>query len=271
MFSSFSFIDTSAIWSLEEVLIYWICISVKDGLLDFVCKDRYIFRVEIEHIVDIKIGTASGNYLAAPGRTESIVDKEKKEEISCIDVFVEEKKQWMEPYQCSQKQSKDDQGNTSYYQHLEGTADEIKQIEKKCKKWFYKYRIYSKRWDRSADYRKVFFENTKGPYECRYCHKRISRKYMQIDHIVPVLQAKKNPRARNILKRMHAESVNDLVNLAPCCSRCNRQKGSKMGIWVLKGCFGDKGWFRALEKIMICVLLFLVFVAVTGTIHYLIK
>ena len=119
--------------------------------------------------------------------------------------------------------------------------------------------------------KKVFFENTKGPYECRYCHKRISRKYMQIDHIVPVLQAKKNPRARNILKRMHAESVNDLVNLAPCCSRCNRQKGSKMGIWVLKGRFGDKGWFRALEKIMICVLLFLVFVAVTGTIHYLIK
>ena len=59
--------------------------------MDFVCKDKYIFRVEIEHIVDIKIGTASGNYMAAPGRTESIVDKEKKEEISCIDVFVEEK------------------------------------------------------------------------------------------------------------------------------------------------------------------------------------
>ncbi len=61
---------------------------------------------------------------------------------------------------------------------------------------------------------------------------------MQVDHIVPVHAVQTSPKARFYLQMLGCSTVNDIKNLAPSCPRCNKRKGSKMGVWVWKGIMG---------------------------------
>ncbi|WP_449135447.1 hypothetical protein [Senegalimassilia anaerobia] len=61
---------------------------------------------------------------------------------------------------------------------------------------------------------------------------------MEVDHLVPVAAAQKSRVARQILASIGAESVNDAPNLVPSCHACNARKGSKTGLWLIRGVLG---------------------------------
>lgn len=99
---------------------------------------------------------------------------------------------------------------------------------------------------RSSNYREEFLAAEPGPWRCRYCHKKLDASTMTVDHIVPVAAAAHGGLARKALEMMGADGVNDLVNLAPACSSCNNRKGSKGGLWIMRGVLGKESWYWVL-------------------------
>ena len=105
-----------------------------------------------------------------------------------------------------------------------------------------------KDWDeklsRSNNYRKKYFDSNpgfrgKGIYICPYCGKILrNKKKIEIDHIQSVHSIRTNARLRRKYKKKD-EGVNDLDNLTHSCRPCNRRKGSKGGIWVFLGHYGQ--------------------------------
>lgn len=95
---------------------------------------------------------------------------------------------------------------------------------------------------RSSDYRKVFFR-TYPPifgdkYFCAYCGRLYKKNWISIDHLYPVAKVRSNTKLKEHLKKIGASSVNDPKNLVPACLRCNQSKGTKTGLWILKGKIG---------------------------------
>ncbi len=94
-------------------------------------------------------------------------------------------------------------------------------------------------WERSYNYRDVFFQSYDPPYRCRYCNRKLAKKYLTVDHIVPVAGTRKSFLARWILKSRGIKTVNDPRNLCASCRRCNASKGAKMGLWLIRGWLGQ--------------------------------
>lgn len=123
-----------------------------------------------------------------------------------------------------------------------------------------KYRVYEKRWERSSDYRAVFFQIYSPPYRCRYCNRKLKKEYMTIDHIVPVGKVKSSTNARMFLYIQGISDVNDARNLAPSCYKCNKKKDMKLGLWWVKGMFGKYKLYWVLRKaFFLSLLLFAAF------------
>ena len=124
-----------------------------------------------------------------------------------------------------------------------------------------RYDVYPVKWTRSGNYRRQFFKEVPGPYRCRYCHKRLEEKEIQIDHVIPVKKARTSHLARNLLYVRGINDINDLRNLAPSCPRCNQRKGDKL--WVIRGFLGQYKWFwpiyRTIEIVVILLFLFILF------------
>lgn len=94
----------------------------------------------------------------------------------------------------------------------------------------------SGKYERDNSYRERFIEShppRNGKYRCVYCGKRISKDDMQVDHVIAVGRVKKNWLYRLCVPN----GVNDLSNLVPSCSKCNNKKGSKGGLWAIRGHF----------------------------------
>lgn len=186
-----------------------------------------------------------------------------KEKKYCIDVFTDVKKSWMNPYSPVRVSSP-----TGSYYTLKGNKTDRKKIIRECARRNIRTRSYETRWARDTSYRNMFLKNTSPPYYCRYCGKKISPSQMQVDHIVPVAAVKKSLYARWLLGRQGITNVNDIRNLAPSCRRCNRRKGTKMGIWLLRARLGkNPNWFRTrrilravIGAILLLVVLYLSFV-----------
>ena len=49
----------------------------------------------------------------------------------------------------------------------------------------YKYRSFDRRYERSTNYRKIFFDNNHGPYYCAYCGKILSAQEKAFIVIIP--------------------------------------------------------------------------------------
>ena len=118
---------------------------------------------------------------------------------------------------------------------------------------------------RSSDYRKIFFENNPpdkyGGYFCSYCGRHISKKYITVDHLYPVKRAGESVRAQKKLKKKGFMDINDPRNLVAACKRCNERKGSKTGLWILKGKIGRYAgfwYFKYTLQILLAVLFFIV-------------
>ena len=93
---------------------------------------------------------------------------------------------------------------------------------------------------RSLDYRKHYFEGHNGYFEiycCSYCGRLLFKKDATVDHIVPVHAAERMRLVRWLYRREEG-GINSAKNLTTACSRCNSAKGSKCGIWLLRGWMG---------------------------------
>lgn len=142
-------------------------------------------------------------------------------------------------------------------QYLQARVDRngLKNLTTMLRKKKIKYRYYESRWERSNDYRKQFFASYPGPYRCRYCDRWLARRYMVIDHIVPVARVKTNTNARMLLYMRGISNVNDVRNLAPSCQKCNERKGDRIGLWWLRGVLGKYRVYWVLRKAIIALAL----------------
>lgn len=118
-----------------------------------------------------------------------------------------------------------------------------------------KYRDYAKRnglafvaYDstrtRCNSYRDTFFEANEPMigkyYVCAYCFKLLKKNDVTVDHIISVNKSQKNRMANWLMDRMGISNVNDERNLCCACRECNSRKGSKAGLWLLRGFLGKK-------------------------------
>jgi 5-methylcytosine-specific restriction endonuclease McrA len=116
-------------------------------------------------------------------------------------------------------------------------------------------------YQRSADYRKVYFQthppDAHGRYLCPYCGLHYQKAECQIDHIIPVHEVSRRHGTnlyRHLLKRYHCTGVNDAKNLTTACALCNRSKGARTGLWVVRGFLGQKRWFWPFVRSILIVL-----------------
>ena len=97
-------------------------------------------------------------------------------------------------------------------------------------------------WTRSADYRRTFFRcfppNHGKDYLCAYCGRPVNKMDITVDHIYPVAKVSASLRLQKKMRAKGIRSVNSIDNLAPACLRCNMRKGTKMGLWVVRGRIG---------------------------------
>lgn len=126
-------------------------------------------------------------------------------------------------------------GKYSYHWESLVELEELSLIKKKVRRDRFLLKATPIEYLRGTSYRQDFFAVNGGPYRCRYCHKRLSREQVTVDHLVSVSSASKSVVARRVLSLMGAKSVNDVINLVPACGRCNGRKGSKGGLWFFRG------------------------------------
>lgn len=118
----------------------------------------------------------------------------------------------------------------------------------------YKYR-------RNGHYRSSFFRaNSTGDvrrkYRCVYCGTYKKDDNITVDHLVPVTAVDSKfgmsrMYYRGLLKRMGCiKGVNDPRNLVAACHSCNQKKGSKAGLWVLRGRLGRHGWYWNTRRVV---------------------
>lgn len=114
---------------------------------------------------------------------------------------------------------------------------------------------------RDSHYRKEFLQTKKHEWTiCAYCGLPKRTKNITVDHIIPVDKVKKSQYAKWLLKIFHIDNVNDKKNLAGACRKCNSKKGTKMGLWVLRGFIGKSSvvwivrWILRLVIFLLCVM-----------------
>lgn len=124
---------------------------------------------------------------------------------------------------------------------------------------------------RSHAYRDAFFESTEpmflNRYVCAYCFVPIRKDDTTVDHIISIRKGKANRAADLLLRRLEIDDINDPRNLCACCRSCNSRKGSKAGVWVIRGFLGKRRWFvsviYALVLAMTVVALYGLYISIT--------
>lgn len=156
-------------------------------------------------------------------------------------------------------------GKRAYHWEATGLSEsEAKRYEEAARRDGYSVRALPPALLRSSGYRREFMSRNPGPWRCRYCGRALRRdEDMEVDHLVPVAAAQKSRAARQFLASIGAESVNDAPNLVPSCHACNARKGSKTGLWLIRGVLGaHRSYWIALriaQALLAAVCLWLVF------------
>lgn len=100
---------------------------------------------------------------------------------------------------------------------------------------------------RNSSYRQFYFKNEVpywgNRYRCIYCGRFLKKEDVTIDHIIPIYKAEHCISARMLMKILGLKTVNDYGNLGAACEKCNKKKGSKMGLWAIRGMLGKNKWF----------------------------
>ena len=132
--------------------------------------------------------------------------------------------------------------------------------------------VIDERFTRSTNYRAEYFKNNRpspgGMYRCIYCGKFYPRDRITIDHIIPVYAAEHSMGTRLGMKFLGLKSINDVKNLGAACQKCNKRKGKKTGLWVIRGALGKTKWFWTLRFLFwLTVVLYALYVAVQNGFH----
>ena len=162
-----------------------------------------------------------------------------------VDVFLSHPERWMRKYDFIVVCNKD-----HFFYTIHTDKKTALEISRKATFRHINVTMYKQNYARSSDYRKVFLQNTTPPYRCRYCNRKLKTEYLEVDHLIPVGKVKSNPTARRRLRRLGADNVNDIKNLVPSCHRCNKRKGSDMGIWYIKGLLGKYEWYWKIRPVL---------------------
>ena len=138
------------------------------------------------------------------------------------------------------------------------SARKLRYLSAVCKANGMSLRINNTLGTRGKDYRQIFFRYNKpisGKYYlCAYCGKKLLKKMSTVDHIIPIARAAKSLSVQKSLFRMGISDINDPRNLVAACSRCNKKKGTKMGLWTVRGFAGKIPFIRkTLNFIKACV------------------
>lgn len=137
--------------------------------------------------------------------------------------------------------------------------NEAEQARYFCEKYNLEYAPIKKEYVRSDNYRAVFFKYNNGifskrmHYHCAYCGKIKKKQDITIDHLIPinnVLHGKHSHYWRRKLWKSQISDINDYHNLVPACAKCNQKKGSKAGLWVLRGRIGSNFIFWCFYRVI---------------------
>ena len=165
-------------------------------------------------------------------------------DIYIVELYNTGLQRWMIPYDFQEANS---QGNIYYMTRVDRIDKD--RIVRQARKHHIRYRAYQECYARSSGYRSAFFRENGEKNHCRYCGKRLTKSSTFVDHVIPVAKAKSDKWARFLLKIRGINNVNDVRNLVPACYRCNKRKGTKMGLWVLRGWIGMPKFFIAIRTI----------------------
>lgn len=143
-----------------------------------------------------------------------------------------------------------------------------------CKKKGLTFMSIDSSYTRNAHYRADFFatnkpiiKDDKPYYRCVYCGKLVPKNKITIDHLYPIHKVKKSINRnfnRQMLKKFEIYDINDCKNLVPACSRCNKRKSKKTGIWLLRGYFGNNPIFWTMINVFLvlfCIIGILIIVS----------
>ena len=137
-----------------------------------------------------------------------------------------------------------------YWEMKNVSSKKMKKIKRFCKRHLLNIEVIDQRFTGSNNYRKDFFEHYKPfflkYYFCIYCGRLISKKNLQVDHIIPIHKAKTSKWVRWYLRKF-PKGVNDYRNMGAACCYCNLEKSSKMGLWVLRGRIGKSNAFQVIR------------------------
>ena len=131
--------------------------------------------------------------------------------------------------------------------------------------WASKYHlechVVDMKFTRSDDYRRDYFAHNKpstpAKYRCVYCGRKLQYKDITVDHLYPVNGLMYRQSTRDAAKMFGIDGANDTKNLVAACRRCNSKKGTKTGIWVLRGVIGKhEGFWKVRNAIVLAAVLF---------------
>ena len=142
--------------------------------------------------------------------------------------------------------------NNSFYEK-KMQNNETAEWEQWCRWKRLRIDVIPEQYTRSSDYRKTFFDHNKpaveAKYRCAYCGRKFLYKDTTVDHIFPVNELSYSSRVRKMAAKRGIYGANDEKNLVAACRKCNSKKGTKMGIWILRGFIGKSETFWRVRTI----------------------
>lgn len=124
---------------------------------------------------------------------------------------------------------------------IQENIEEISKYKEFCKKNKLKLELIESEFTRSSDYRTTFFAKNPGfhdRYICAYCGKILKKENVTVDHVFPIDKVSRSSFYKKIVIWLNIKNINDYKNLVCACKKCNSSKGSKMGLWILRGFLG---------------------------------
>jgi len=124
------------------------------------------------------------------------------------------------------------------------------------------------KYTRSGDYRDTFFKEYKpavpAKYRCAYCGRKFIRRKITVDHIFPVNKLMYQQTTRDAAKLYGISGANDAKNLVAACRRCNSKKGTKMGLWIVRGFLGRSELLWKIRKLARIAIIAVIYYEIFG-------
>jgi len=136
----------------------------------------------------------------------------------------------------------------TFYELKNASEEDSQQWKAYAKRNKLKIMIVAEEYTRSNDYRDTFFKTYKpavpAKYRCAYCGRKFERKNVTVDHIFSVNALMYKQTTRDLADFCGIHGANEAKNLVAACKRCNSKKGTKGGLWIVRGFLGrsEKLW-----------------------------